>query len=53
MLFSFNLSIPLHWYTVHIVFVFNIFFSSLLFLLVEMKEKKRKHALDASEKPIR
>ena len=42
MWFSFNLSSPLHWYTVHIVFVFNFCFSSLLVLLVEMKEKKRK-----------
>ena len=40
MWFSFNLSCPLHWYTFHIVFVFNFCFSSLLVLLIEMKEKK-------------
>lgn len=40
MWFSFNLSCPLHWYTFHIVFVFNLCFSSLLVLLIEMKEKK-------------
>ena len=45
MWFSFNLSSPLRWYTVHIVFVFNFCFSSLLVLLIDMKEKKRKHAL--------
>lgn len=41
MWFSFNLSSPLHLYTVHIVFVFNFCFSSLLVLLVEMKKKKK------------
>ena len=45
MWFSFNLSSRLHCYTVHIVFVFNFCFSSLLVLLIEMKEKKRRHAL--------
>ena len=58
MWFSFNLSIPLHWYTVHIVFVFNFCFSSLLVLLVEMKKKKKNMRWQlsqsgASEKLIR